>query len=435
MIRRPPDPRNLFQSAPLTEARGDVEAGPRSRAATAAFQSAPLTEARGDALVDLFGAADRRPVSIRSPHRSEGRFTAGRRGRGHSILLFQSAPLTEARGDAQGIRRWGGQALGVSIRSPHRSEGRSEIGRREGCRPRVSIRSPHRSEGRSRTLGVARQSTSSPPFQSAPLTEARGDNTSLTGIVSRNLFQSAPLTEARGDRCAMSDWYCSGAAFQSAPLTEARGDPRAARDIPVTLRTFQSAPLTEARGDTGDGEGISAGRRSGFNPLPSPKRGEIRCGPYPVRLLPRFNPLPSPKRGEISIEISIVSQIAHRVEQFQSAPLTEARGDTLTLHRREPFQSGRSSRFNPLPSPKRGEIRLQRVGLRRLELLSFQSAPLTEARGDAGETGAELSRRSQTFQSAPLTEARGDAGCSNQQNNKGLHRPMRDSVKSLPGRA
>ena len=33
------------------------------------------------------------------------------------------------------------------------------------------------------------------------------------------------------------------------------------------------------------------------------------------------------------------------------------------------------------------------------------------------------------FQSAPLTEARGDAGRYNQRNNKNLHRHMRDSVK------
>ena len=33
------------------------------------------------------------------------------------------------------------------------------------------------------------------------------------------------------------------------------------------------------------------------------------------------------------------------------------------------------------------------------------------------------------FQSAPLTEARGDAGRYNQRNNKDLHRQMRDSFR------
>ena len=60
----------------------------------------------------------------------------------------------------------------------------------------VSIRSPHRSKGRlhsgpsSKRYGV---------FQSAPLTEARGDKTGQAGAISIRLFQSAPLTEARGD--------------------------------------------------------------------------------------------------------------------------------------------------------------------------------------------------------------------------------------------
>ena len=61
--------------------------------------------------------------------------------------MFQSAPLTEVRGDML----WASGFLNdanVSIRSPHRSEGRFDDA--PGSLPQldVSIRSPHRSEGR-----------------------------------------------------------------------------------------------------------------------------------------------------------------------------------------------------------------------------------------------------------------------------------------------
>ena len=84
------------------------------------------------------------------------------------------------------------------------------------------------------------------------------------------MFQSAPLTEARGDfrqvrRVLRDD------GFQSAPLTEARGDFRQVRRV---LRDdgFQSAPLTEARGD--GGYDVVGALLASFNPLPSPKQGE-----------------------------------------------------------------------------------------------------------------------------------------------------------------
>ena len=85
----------MFQSAPLTEARGDLQrVTPLTRSPS--FQSAPLTEARGDLdtgnSVNIYVT-----VSIRSPHRSKGRPADG------LVIdqrpLFQSAPLTEARGD------------------------------------------------------------------------------------------------------------------------------------------------------------------------------------------------------------------------------------------------------------------------------------------------------------------------------------------------
>ena len=133
-------------------------------------------------------------------------------------------------------------------------------------------------------------------------------------------FQSAPLTEARGDSAASYRFNCC-AMFQSAPLTEARGD-AVFRIEAQEADEFQSAPLTEARGDLFGRRLL--GRRWSFNPLPSPKRGEIRA--WPARR-PSW------------------------VRRFQSAPLTEARGDFC------PGGSISSSTcFNPLPSPKRGEM-------------------------------------------------------------------------------
>ena len=84
--------------------------------------------------------------------------------------------------------------------------------------------------------------------------------------------------------------------FQSAPLTEARGDFIRLR-LEKVNSVFQSAPLTEARGDRN--KRLSWAPFSGFNPLPSPKRGETQQ----------------------------VCQAGCVLLGFQSAPLTEARGD------------------------------------------------------------------------------------------------------------
>ena len=135
--------RVLFQSAPLTKARGDIGCG-MDRMSTPVFQSAPLTKARGDVPSDfclsprscfnplpsqkqgetlvLNQSVDIDPVSIRSPHKSKGRPVVAtfdwRRGRvsirsphkskGRLLwrsditifVVFQSAPLTKARGDS-----------------------------------------------------------------------------------------------------------------------------------------------------------------------------------------------------------------------------------------------------------------------------------------------------------------------------------------------
>ena len=108
----------MFQSAPLTKARGD-HAIISTSVISLTFQSAPLTKARGDQILTMFarwaqcfnplpsqkqGETDAFPrvpilyiVSIRSPHKSKGRHRVERHAA--YTVLFQSAPLTKARGD------------------------------------------------------------------------------------------------------------------------------------------------------------------------------------------------------------------------------------------------------------------------------------------------------------------------------------------------
>ena len=147
------------QSAPLTEARGDASIR-TGKSPYAEFQSAPLTEARGDqAMISGWGCDTNWEVSIRSPHRSKGRqmimewvnqcdttgdvsIRSPHRSKGrplggppaHLARLpdsFQSAPLTEARGDPCWPGRLHRNAAQVSIRSPHRSKGRRGVVRKD----------------------------------------------------------------------------------------------------------------------------------------------------------------------------------------------------------------------------------------------------------------------------------------------------------------
>ena len=156
------------------------------------FQSAPLTEARGD----------------------------GDRPRGWPVHYgFQSAPLTEARGDSSAASRSPGRGSFNPLPSPKQGE----TSRYDPVLSddQVSIRSPHRSKGRRRPAPSPVRTCS---FQSAPLTEARGDLSRITEATPLTAFQSAPLTEARGD-LVVKGWSDWPGWFQSAPLTEARGDP------------------------------------------------------------------------------------------------------------------------------------------------------------------------------------------------------------------
>ena len=179
------------------------------------------------------------PVSIRSPHRSEGRQT----GKYFSIdvTAFQSAPLTEARGDTIPGKPGNADRSFNPLPSSKRGETYSRLASWHGIR--VSIRSPHRSEGRL-------------------------------------------------NACFRNE---TGTWFQSAPLTEARGD-RARVEKQRFLPGFNPLPSPK-RGET-HSHCFRFSRQPSFNPLPSPKRGETcgHCTGHP--LITSFNPLPSPKRGE-----------------------------------------------------------------------------------------------------------------------------------------
>ena len=156
-----------FQSAPLTEARGDSFAV-LFCCFRLMFQSAPLTEARGDVKIPVIDS-EILAVSIRSPYRSKGRLEIGKRRARNG--KFQSAPLTEARGDV-GCVAVHAPNPGVSIRSPYRSKGRCVVREALVTKARVSIRSPYRSKGRD---SAACRTCPQPDLQSAPLTEARGE--------------------------------------------------------------------------------------------------------------------------------------------------------------------------------------------------------------------------------------------------------------------
>ena len=252
---------------------------------------------------------------------------------------FQSAPLTEARGDCP-VFSLPVALPPVSIRSPHRSKGRPISGPSswDGSHRFNPLPSPK--QGETSTWLPSRRSSAE--FQSAPLTEARGDRSMMTASCSNHKFQSAPLTEARGDRQhRASGLRAFGVSIRSPHRSKGRRNPISKMDEPAW---FQSAPLTEARGD---GAQLATGRKpDGFNPLPSPKQGETPRSAASRTHGAGFNPLPSPKQGETYGRDTHGLALA----LFQSAPLTEARGDFYS----EPAAPSLRS-FNPLPSPKQGE--------------------------------------------------------------------------------
>ena len=85
-------------------------------------------------------------------------------------------------------------------------------------------------------------------FQSAPLTEARGDLKDADSNLSIYEFQSAPLTEARGDRAIMLFASARLICFNPLPSPK-QGETSFGLATSPNQDKFQSAPLTEARGD------------------------------------------------------------------------------------------------------------------------------------------------------------------------------------------
>ena len=180
-------------------------------------------------------------------------------------------------------------------------------------------------------------------------------------------FQSAPLTKARGDIPDLDVGLTHRIVSIRSPHKSKGRRPPAGKS--VLPRQFQSAPLTKARGDSSGLARLGRDRR--FNPLPSQKQGET-CGWSRPRPRGRgFNPLPSQKQGETAIdgvyapmlEVSIRSPHKSKGRLVRAGKVGEVRAVSI----RSPHKSkGRH--------PETAKV-LQRAK-------EFQSAPLTKARGD-----------------------------------------------------
>ena len=127
----------------------------------------------------------------------------------------------------------------------------------------VSIRSPHGCKGRYKLVA---HYAAGEVFQSAPLTDVRGDRFLNAPTFGTKMFQSAPLTDVRGDRF-FREAQRRQAKFQSAPLTDVRGDKEIVGEAGFEP-AFQSAPLTDVRGDPFWSTNMRWSSLC-FNPLPS----------------------------------------------------------------------------------------------------------------------------------------------------------------------
>ena len=302
-------------------------------------------------------------------------------------------------------------------------------------------------------------------------------------------FQSAPLTEARGDRLQQHNYCERDNCFNPLPLPK-QGEMCPSTHGQTPRTSFQSAPLTEARGDVHPaGERSRRSHRSRFNPLPLPKQGEMEQAvqPRPVYARPCFNPLPLPKQGEIwtangypnaGRNVSIrspyrskgrwalaprkqVSAVSIRspyrskgryatvpavdvttTGSFNPLPLPK-QGEIFALalplpsrsysvsirspYRSKgrwvasPVQAGDLSSFNPLPLPKQGEIRIPSSHASDRD--GFNPLPLPKQGEMRIETAGGPTAHRSMFQSAPLTEARGDVRIES-----GLDPPLRPLV-------
>ena len=185
---------------------------------------------------------------------------------------------------------------------------------RERDLSRVSIRSPHKSKGRLYLLPTLFAVI---PFQSAPLTKARGDRPTASRAHAAQSFNPLPSQKQGETRSPARETQRTGC-FNPLP-SQKQGEtflkPPRRRRGHVSIRSphkskgrldlagsfsslfmFQSAPLTKARGDpTSDQRSMIS---SSFNPLPSQKQGETSSIILGRAAPTSFNPLPSQKQGE-----------------------------------------------------------------------------------------------------------------------------------------
>ena len=224
-------------------------------------------------------------------------------------------------------------------------------------------------------------------FQSAPLAEARGDPTVRRGLLHDRCFNPLPSPKQGEIRtlCPNRRW------FLVSIRSPRRSKGRSHHPISLTIfAPFQSAPLAEARGD----------RRGKKNSL--------------LDVVSIRSPRRSKGRWQYALHNAVIIK-------FQSAPLAEARGD-ITEH----YLSEALRCFNPLPSPKQGEMK-GLIGFDVSKRVSIRSPRRSKGRCRAP---APISDPHE-FQSAPLAEARGDADCRNRRRTNRLCRRMRDAAKRL----
>ena len=155
----------------------------------------------------------------------------------------------------------------VSIRSPHRSKGRPEHWSDPGCLGRVSIRSPHRSKGRPPLVNGS-EVESLVSIRSPHRSKGRPLIVSTSGYSKPVSIRSPHRSKGRLRYAAD---LCMPFPFQSAPLTEARGD-SGGYSVGLRRRSFNPLPSPK-QGETFATKSEEFNGKS-FNPLPSPKQGE-----------------------------------------------------------------------------------------------------------------------------------------------------------------
>ena len=248
-------------------------------------------------------------------------------------------PLPSQKQGETEMLHFSGDLLSVSIRSPHKSKGRHSCTAAKGRARLVSIRSPHKSKGRhhSRERNALKSR-----FQSAPLTKARGDRSPCRRVARPRCFNPLPSQKQGETYTALAPDLQVLVSIRSPHKSKGR------RQLSELRAVYMQVSIRSPH--------KSKGRRSpnpprlewstSFNPLPSQKQGETSARAYRARAATCFNPLPSQKQGETlrlvlfsqAIRVSIRSPHKSKgrldqaqgllpADQFQSAPLTKARGD------------------------------------------------------------------------------------------------------------